>query len=77
VSPANPTVAAGRSITLTARLTDAVGNVLSGRAISWSSADTRIANVDQSGVVQGVRKGRVVITATSEGKSGTTTVTVE
>jgi uncharacterized protein YjdB len=77
VSPANPTVAAGRSITLTARLTDAVGNVLSGRAISWSSADTRIANVDQSGVVQGVRKGKVVITATSEGKSGTTTVTVE
>jgi uncharacterized protein YjdB len=77
VSPANPTVAGGRSITLTARLTDAVGNVLSGRAISWSSADTRIANVDQSGVVQGVRKGSVVITATSEGKSGTATVTVQ
>jgi uncharacterized protein YjdB len=77
VSPATASVAAGRTITLAARLTDAAGNVLTGRSVGWSSSDSRIANVDQSGVVQGIRKGSVVITATSEGKSGTATVTVQ
>ena len=56
---------------------DAAGNTLSGRAVAWSSADTRIATVDQVGVVRGVRHGTVVITATSEGKLGTATVRVD
>jgi uncharacterized protein YjdB len=70
-------VGEGKSTTLTARVTDAAGNVLTNRAVTWSSGDTRIATVDQSGVVRGVRKGSAVITATSEGKFGTATVRVE
>lgn len=77
VTPATPSVAAGKTITLTARLTDAAGNVLTGRAITWSTADARIATVDQSGVVRGVRRGNVIITATSEGKSGGVTLAVK
>jgi uncharacterized protein YjdB len=76
ISPASVSVAAGKATTLTARTTDANGNILANRAITWSSSDTRIATVDASGVVRGVRRGTVVITATSEGKLGTATVNV-
>ena len=68
VAPANVAVDANKSTTLTARVMDAAGNTLTGRAIAWSSADTRIATVDQFGVVRGVRRGTVVITATSRAK---------
>ena len=77
VTPAAVSVGAGKTTTLSARVTDAAGNILTGRTITWSSADTRVATVTQSGVVTGVRKGPVVITATCEGKLGTSTVTVQ
>ena len=56
---------------------DASGNLLSGRAVTWESSDTRIATVDQAGVVRGVRKGNVIVTARSEGKVGTATIRVQ
>jgi uncharacterized protein YjdB len=77
ISPANVEIDPGKSTTLTARVLDAAGNVLSGRAVTWTSSDTRIVTVDQSGVVRAVRRGSVVITATSEGKFGTATVRVD
>ena len=77
VVPADVAVDAGKSTTLAARVMDAAGNTLTGRAVAWSSADTRIATVDQGGVVRGVRRGTVTITATSEGKLGTATVRVD
>lgn len=76
VSPADVTIDAGSATTLTARLSDFAGNTLTGRAVVWSSSDTRIATIDQAGVARGVRRGSVVITATSEGKLGTATVRV-
>jgi uncharacterized protein YjdB len=77
VSPADPSVTVGNTVRLTATLTDAAGNVLTGRTTAWASADTRVATINASGVVMGVRRGSVVMTATSEGKSGTTTVLVQ
>lgn len=77
ISPSSVSVQEGKSTTLTARATDASGNLLANRPVTWSSGDTRIATVDQAGVVRGVRKGTVVITATCEGKFGTATVRVE
>jgi len=76
VSPSSVSVGVGKSTTLTARVTDAAGNILTNRTVTWSSSDTRLATVDQLGVVRGVRHGTVVITATSEGKFGTATVRV-
>ena len=76
VTPSDVTIDAGKSATLTARTVDALGNTLTGRAIAWSSSDTRIVTVDQEGVVRGVRRGSVVVTATSEGKAGVATVRV-
>ena len=76
ISPADVAIDAGKSATLTARTLDAAGNVLTSRAVVWTSSDTRLVTVDQSGVVRGVRRGSAMISATSEGKVGTASVRV-
>ena len=79
VTPAAPIVIAGQSVQLTATLKDINGNVLTGRAVSWFSSNNSRATVNGSGLVvtSTTNKGTVTITATSEGKSGTSTVTVQ
>jgi len=76
VTPSSATVSVGQTAQLTATLKDASGNVLSGRAVTWSSSDTTIARVSGSGVVTAVATGSATITATSEGQSGTSSVSV-
>ncbi len=76
ISPANPAVAAKATILLSATLQDAIGNVLTGRVVTWKSSNTNVATVAADGTVTGVAKGTAVITATSEGKSGTANLTV-
>ena len=76
ITPADLAIDAGKSSTLTAKTLDAAGNTITGRAVVWTSSDTRIVTVDQSGVVRAVRRGSAVISATSEGKAGTSSVRV-
>ncbi len=76
VSPASATVSVGATQQLSATPKDAAGNVLTGRVIAWASANPAIATVSATGLVTGVAAGAVTITATSEGKSGTASVTV-
>ncbi len=71
-----PGLAVGFSIEAADTLRDAGGNVLAGRSVTWSSSNTAVATVTQSGVVTGVGRGTAEITATSEGKSGSATVDV-
>src|SRR5207247_9313137 len=52
------------------------GNVLTGRGVAWTSSNTAIATVSAAGLVTGVAAGSATITATSEGQSGTASVTV-
>ena len=66
----------GATTQATATTTDASGNVLTGRAIAWSTSNAAVATVSASGLVTGVGAGAATITATSEGKSGGATVTV-
>lgn len=75
ISPSTMSLLVGRSGTLQATPLDAAGNPLSGRVVAWSSSDTQIASVNASGLVTQVAVGTVTITATSEGQSGTATVT--
>ena len=55
---------------------DAGGHVIVGRAVTWSSDDGHIATVNETGLVTGRRAGVVTISATIDGKIGTTRVTV-
>ena len=57
-----------------ATLRDATGNVLTNRAIRWSSSNTAVATIDSlTGVLTGIDRGTITVTATSEGKIGSTT----
>src|SRR6266513_2842283 len=76
VSPSAANIAITGTVQLTATPLDANGNPLTGRAISWSSSNNNIATVNGSGLVTGVTAGSVTITATSEGQSGTASITV-
>jgi hypothetical protein len=76
VTPNPASVQVGYTVQLTAALEDADGNTLSGRTVTWTSGATGTATVNGSGVVSGVAAGSATITATSEGKSGSATVTV-
>jgi len=76
VAPAAAQVVEGGSTQLSATLTDADGNVLTGREVGWVSANNTVATVTPAGLVTGVASGTVSILAASEGKVGTATVTV-
>jgi uncharacterized protein YjdB len=76
VTPANPSVKEGSTVQLTATLYDARNNVLTGRTVTWSSSNTTRATVSSTGLVTAKVDGNVTITASSGGRSGSTTVTV-
>jgi uncharacterized protein YjdB len=79
VSPATASLVLGVTPTqqLTATMRDAANNVLTGRLVTWSSANTGVATVSSSGLVTGiVAGGPVTITATSETKTGTSQITI-
>jgi uncharacterized protein YjdB len=65
----------GQSVQATATLKDSVGNVLTGRTITWVSSDANIASVSTTGLVTGVKGGAVTITASAEGKSASAVIT--
>ena len=76
ISPSTATIAQGATQQLTAVMRDATGAILTGRASSWSSADTGKATVSPAGLVTARAASRVIVTASSEGRSATATVTI-
>ncbi len=76
VSPSTRTLTAGSTAALTATLTDANGAVVTGRTIVWSSTNSSIATVNASGTVTAVASGSASITATVDGVSGSSAITV-
>ncbi len=76
VSPATADLAEGQTQQLTAVTRDAAGNELSGRAVTWSSSDGGVANVDDTGLVTALAEGSATVTATSESQSGTAAISV-
>ena len=77
VALASSTLNPGQTTQATARTLDANGNVLTGRAIAWSTNSTAVATVSSAGVVTAVASGSAMIVATSEGKSGNAPLTVQ
>jgi uncharacterized protein YjdB len=76
VSPSAPSVQAGATVQLTATTRDAAGQVLTGRVVTWASANSAVATVSATGLVRGVAAGASLVTATSEGRTGTSAITV-
>jgi uncharacterized protein YjdB len=76
VTPPTSNVVVGNAVQLSAAVRDAAGNPLDGRLVGWTSSDDDVAVVSSAGRVTGLKVGTATITASSEGKSGTATVTV-
>ena len=76
VEPASPTLSVGEDVQLTAVALDGSGDPIADKIASWSSSATGVASVSTAGMVEGVAAGSAQITATIDGKSGSTQVTV-
>jgi uncharacterized protein YjdB len=77
VAVAAATITVGQKLRMTATVTDTRGNVVTDRTVTWSVPANAVASIDAStGEVTGLLPGTVTVTATSEGKSGSATLTV-
>ncbi len=71
-------IVSGATVQLTARVTDKRGSAVQNPVLLWSSSDGNVATVSPAGLVRGAVAGSAIIqaTATTEGASGSITVTV-
>lgn len=75
ITPAKASVTVGKTLELAAEVTP---ENAADKTIKWSTSNKTIATVSSEGVVTGVKKGSVTITAKStNGKKATCTVTVQ
>ncbi len=70
------TLEAGQTTQLQALTLDSIGAALQGRPIAWSTSNPAVAAVSPQGLVTAVGAGSAILTATSEGRSGSVTMTV-
>ncbi len=76
VSPAQASLTVGQSVMLSVQITDASGNLLTGRPVNFSSSNVNVAQVSTNGTVTATAPGVATITITSEGKTGTANIVV-
>jgi len=76
VTPASASLQVGSSLSLTAEVYDASGAVMPSVGVTWSSEDSSIALVSQSGIITALKAGTVRIAASSWGKNAVATITV-
>jgi Big-like domain-containing protein len=77
VSPSSAAITVGATQQVTATTKDSAGTTLTGRVVTWASSNTSVATVSSSGLVTGQAAGSATVSATSEGKSGTASITVQ
>ena len=81
ISPPRTTVALNDSLGFSAQLKDAAGVTLYDRKIEWSSSNTDVLPLAWSygsfAIARPKATGTATVTATSEGKSGSVTITVQ
>jgi uncharacterized protein YjdB len=76
IQPDSLALAVGSSGDFSAVATDAQGNVLTGRAVTWATTSSQVASVGAGGSVTGVAQGTTEIMATVEGVTTRATVRV-
>ncbi len=77
VTPSTITLASlGETVQLTASASDASGNAIFGKTITWSSSDQQVVTVGSTGLATAVSDGTATVTATTDGVSGFASLTV-
>jgi hypothetical protein len=76
VSPRIVTMSVGTTLPLTVTLRDVAGRELTGRTVSFATANPAVARVSDAGIVTAVGRGVTMLTVTSEGRSTQAQVTV-
>lgn len=76
VSPATDTLQKGEQIDLDATATDANGHEVEGDDFVWSSSDTAVATVDETGLVEARASGQVDISAELDGVEDVASISV-
>lgn len=80
ISPINPTIGTGASETFTATGSFSDGSqdsLASTNGLVWSSSSPDVATIDTNGVATGLTGGTTIITATDDGVTNITTLTVQ
>lgn len=77
VDPVSVSGYAGAYAQLTATALDQLGNVVLGKGVTWTSANTAVARVDQNGLVTFVANGTTTVTATVDGRAYAVSVTTQ
>ncbi len=77
LSPLTSNIVQGQTVQITATVEDSTGTAVTDRVIEWSSSDPTKANVSQTGLVTSISTGTVTISAISETRSGSASVTVQ
>ena len=76
VSPASSSIPPGGQQQYTARALDQNDNEIAGVTFAWSSSNTSIATIDQSGLASALSRGTTTIRATAQSITGAATLTV-
>jgi uncharacterized protein YjdB len=76
VTPDYTDIAAGDSLLATVVVKDTADNVVQDPLVSWSSSNTKVAQVGANGLIKAVATGSAIITAASGGKSADLSVAV-
>ena len=76
IAAGSVTVLVGQSQQFSASTIAANGATLAGRVVRWSSSNAAVGTMSDAGLLVSVATGSTTISATSEGRSGTATITV-
>ena len=76
VTPEDPSVAYGKTLQLAAQAIGANGEPVAAAQVVWSMPDSATGRLDADGLFTALAPGSVVVTATVDGVSGSTDVTV-
>lgn len=76
VTPTPSSVVRGQTVALSAQARSSTSEVITDRAVTWTSLSPAIATVSSSGVVSGVSAGTAQVNATIDGITGSAAITV-
>ena len=77
VRPSNATIKLGQTQQFSAAAYDSDGMEITGKSFSWTSSDQLTATINSSGLATSRDAGSVTITATTDGVSGSASLTIE